>query len=472
MKLLPKILLPILVLVLCALAARAVIANRPEQQTRPRFKTATVVEATRLSPQSYTVKVQTRGEVSAARAGSLVSEVAGSITNISPNFVVGGKFVKGEALVQVDPRDYEIALTLAQANYAQVNAVLAEEKARAEQAASDWRKLGRKGKPSALTLRKPQLAAAVANLEGAQAQVQRAQLDLDRTRISALYDGQVSAKQVDLGQYVNKGSTLAQIHSTDAAEIRLPLTSNQLKFIDLQSAIATRLPLELNANVAGTDATWKATLARTEGIDAKTRQLYVVARVNTPNSLSNPLRLGQYVEATVTGKTLNNVFVVPRAALREDKKVLLVDELGTLQSRDVVVEWKDSEVAVISDGLKSGDILNLTSLGSVTNGTRVSATIDGVAPQVEKRGNRPEGANKGNANKSGTGNKPTGSNSGNGGGSNTGGGNRNGRMQRLKAMIEAGEDIPPPARARIEARIAAGEEVPPWLKQYIEKTSK
>ena len=183
-------------------------------------------------------------------------------------------------------------------------------------------------------------------------------------------------------------------------------------------------------------------MERTEGIDASSRQYYAVARVDNPYSLAIPLDFGQFVEAEVTGLTLDNVFVIPRSALREDKSVLLVDDIGTLQSRDVVVAWKDAEVAVISSGLEAGDILNITSLGSITNGTRVKATIDGIAPQQEQRG------------------KPS------------GGGDQSDRMQRFKKMVDAGEDLPPQAVEKIKERIAAGEEVPEWLKQHIAKTAK
>ena len=195
----------------------------------------------------------------------------------------------------------------------------------------------------------------------------------------------------------------------------------------------------------------------------------MIARIDNPYSQQQPLRIGQYVEAEVTGNTLNDVFVIPRSALREDRNVLVVDEIGTLQSRDVEVAWKDAEVAVISSGLNSGDILNITSLGSVTNGTRVKATIDGVAPQEERRG-RPEGGGKpegagqstGQGKDNSQGQQPASNNSDNG----------DARMQRLKAMVDAGEELPPQAVAGIKARIAAGEEVPAWLKQHIEATAK
>jgi len=447
-----------------------VIANRPEPRTRPQFKTSTAVDATRLQSQSYTVTLKTQGEVGAATEGSLVAEVAGSITEVSDSFVVGGSFRRGDVLAKVDPRDYEIALTLAQANYAQVQAALAEEEARAEQAAIDWRKLGRKGKPSSLTLRKPQLAAARANLKGAQGQVQRAELDLARTNITAMYDGKVQTKQVALGQYVNRGSSLGQVYSTGSAEIRLPFTSNQMKFVDIENAIANRQQVLLKASVGGEDTQWQATMTRTEGIDAKSRQFYAVAKIDNPYNLESPLRIGQYVEAEVSGLTLTDVFVIPRSALREDKNVLLVDEVGTLQSREVTVEWKDAEVAVISSGLENDDVLNITSLGSVTNGTIVKATIDGIAPQEERRG-RPAGSKEGNGKGKGKpefGAKPDNASRAN----SNGGGDQSARMQRLKSMVDAGEELPPRAVERIKGRIAAGEEVPDWLKQHIEKTAK
>ena len=78
MKLLVKIIAPLLVLFICVLAARAVIANRPEPGTRPQFKTVTSIDATRVDRSSYSVTLRTQGEVGAATAGSLAAEVAGS----------------------------------------------------------------------------------------------------------------------------------------------------------------------------------------------------------------------------------------------------------------------------------------------------------------------------------------------------------------------------------------------------------
>ncbi len=463
-----KVLLPLLVIGACIVIAKILIDNRPEPATRPQFKSTTSIDATVVKKSDFPVIIKTQGSVSASRQGSIVTEVGGTITSVSDNFVVGGSFRRGDILLQIDPRDYEIAVTLAEATLAQSRAALAEESARSEQASADWKRLGRSGKPSELTLRKPQLAAAQASLEGARAQVERAKLDLARTRITAPYDGQVKQKQVDLGQYVNKGGALAEIYSTDTAHVRLPLNNQQLAFINLSGSSASKAGVSLSADIGGSRHTWNGQILRTEGtIDERTRQLYVVAEIDNPYSSSSaekpPLLLGQYVNADIAGRTLTDVIVISRSALREDREVLVVDTLNTLQTRQVQVIWKDADVAVISDGLEEGDIISLTALGTITNGTRVSATVDGKAPPDERAGNR-RGSGTGNFS-----NKPASETTD----AVTSGDNQasDNRLQRFKEIIDAGEALPPPVRARMEARIAAGEPVPDWMREHLEKTT-
>jgi len=458
MKLIVKIILPALVLVVCFVAARGVIANRPEPQKRPQFKTTTSIDATRVSLTDYPVTVRTQGLVGAAREGSLVPEVAGKIVKVSPNFVVGGAFEAGEFLVEIDNRDFQIAVTMAEVSYAQVVATLEEEKARAAQAADDWKRLGRSGAPSAMTLRKPQLAAASASLEGARAEIQRAQLDLERTRIVAPYRGKLRSKSVDLGQFVSRGSEIAQIFSVDTAEIRLPITNNQLGFVELPETPSTinQSQVNLRANVGGVEQQWIGSIVRTEGaIDLGSRQLFAIAQVDDPyRSGQKPLRIGQFVKAAIAGKILRDVIVIPRSALREDREVLVVDELSTLQKRDVQVIWKDAEVAVINSGLNAGDVISLTSLGTVTDGLRVKATIDGEPPSSE---GSPGQTGNGGEQPAGLTTVPE---------------EQQQRLKKLKAMIDAGEELPTEVYERVSARIADGKPVPDWLRTHVQSSTK
>ena len=374
-----------LVLLGSTLAARAILKHPPEPVSRSPQISMPAVEATRLSVSQYPVVLHSQGTVQPTRANTLVPEVPGSVTTVSTEFVVGGRFKQGDLLVQVDERDYAIALTQARANLAQAEAALQEELALGYRALADWKSLGRGGKPSSLTLREPQLAAARASLAAAGAQVQRAELDVTRTRIVAPYAGRVLEKQVDVGQFVNRGSPVGRIHAIDSVDIRLPLTNRQLTWLTLPSpgkrSLNAMPNVELLANIGGQEHRWTGKLVRTEGVDANTQQLNVIARVQNPYADGKPpLRVGQFVQALVAGQVLENVFVIRREALRGDDEVLVLNKNSEVFRRRVTVAWTDEQFAAISEGLEPDTVLVLTPLSVVTDGTPVRATIDGVPP--------------------------------------------------------------------------------------------
>lgn len=386
-----KVLLPILVLVGAWATVSKVRNSAPEAQRRQQPPSVLTVEATRLEAVDFPVVLRSQGTVRPTTENVLVTEVTGAVTSISDRFVVGGGFSAGEVLVQIDERDYDIALTQALASLAQAEAVLEEERALASQAAADWRQLGRRGTPSPLTLREPQVAAAVANRDAAEASVQRARLDLQRTRIAAPYDGRVLSKDVGNGQFVNRGASVGTIHAIEAVDVSLPLTSRQLEFLALptgRSPASLAPSVELETRVGNTLRTWTGRIVRAEGVDASTQQLNVLARVENPFAVpDSPLRIGQYVEARIEGRVLHDVFVVPRAAVRDNQEVLLVDGENQIVRRAISVVWTDDNVIAINAGLDNGDVLVTTPVSTVADGTPVRAIIDGVEPAPARRPN-------------------------------------------------------------------------------------
>jgi multidrug efflux pump subunit AcrA (membrane-fusion protein) len=86
--------------------------------------------------------------------------------------------------------------------------------------------------------------------------------------------------------------------------------------------------------------------------------------------------VGQFVEARIEGVQLDNVFVLPRSAISQDQRLLMIEQ-GALVARRVEPLWSDEQVVVVGEGLQSGELVNLTPLGSSANGTKVSARIDG-----------------------------------------------------------------------------------------------
>jgi multidrug efflux pump subunit AcrA (membrane-fusion protein) len=141
----------------------------------------------------------------------------------------------------------------------------------------------------------------------------------------------------------------------------------------------------LTARFGRAEYQWQGRVVRSEGaVDTSSRQLYVVAQVDDPYARGPagrpPLRIGQFVEAEISGRRLENVVVLPAAALREGGEVLVVDDASRLQRRSVDVIWGDGERVVIDAGLSPGDLVATTPMSVAANGTLVTVTVDGQAP--------------------------------------------------------------------------------------------
>jgi RND family efflux transporter MFP subunit len=316
----------------------------------------------------------------------VVAEVAGQIVSVSPNFLAGGFFRQGEVLLQIDPSDYETGLLRAQANLASRRAQYADQKARSEQALKDWTNLGREGEPSDLVLRKPQLAEALAGVQAAEAELQEAERDLQRTRIRLPYDGLVRSKLVDVGQYVAPGTPLGVTFSVNTAEIRLPLSSTDLAFLELPSATrldrAHRVPVTLAAEDGGLGGRWQAEIVRTEGVvDQSSRVVYAVAEVVDPYGVLNQseqaeLKMGTFVRAEIQGLRVENVIVLPRSVLRPEDTVLIANEERRLEVRPVEVARAEPRLVYISGGIAEGELVVTTSMDAPIPGTKLAISSE------------------------------------------------------------------------------------------------
>ncbi|WP_164483942.1 efflux RND transporter periplasmic adaptor subunit [Pseudofulvimonas gallinarii] len=255
------------------------------------------------------------------------------MVEVADQFNAGGFFRRGDVLLRIDQRDYQVALRRAEAAVANREALLAQERARAEQALRDWENLRRAGTPSDLVLRKPYVAEAEANLRAAQAELQQARINVDRTVIRAPYDGLLRDKRVDVGQFVGTGTQLAELYATDVAEIRLPLTEHDASFVTLPPPGSDDgIGMTVSATIAGVRYNWPARLVRSERvIDERSRVLYAVARIDDPYSRKpdsthpHVLSFGTFVNAELPATIGHTVVAVPRVALRGSNQVMTVD---------------------------------------------------------------------------------------------------------------------------------------------------
>ncbi|MDH4019684.1 MAG: efflux RND transporter periplasmic adaptor subunit [Xanthomonadales bacterium] len=370
------IVLAIVVVIGMATMARS---KRPERQDSG--QTAVLVETIEAQARSLNFIVQSQGSVRPRTQTKLVAQVSGIIVSVSNSFVAGGFFRAGEVLLEIDPSDYRTALKRAEAAFASRKAKLAEEKSRSEQALKDWRNLGRAGDPPDLVMRKPQLADAMANVQAAEADIDKARRDLQRTRISVPYDGLLRERKVDIGQYVTPGTQLGVSFAVDTAEIRLPLAADDLAFLNLPASTATEVEdypeVSLTAEIGGVTQTWEARLIRTEGVlDESSRVLYVVASVVDPygflgQSPQDELRMGTFVRAAISGRYVDNVIVLPRYVLRNDNTVLVANSERELEVRAVSVARAEARQVYITNGVSNGELVVTTTLDAPIPGTRL-----------------------------------------------------------------------------------------------------
>lgn len=372
--------LPVLVLVVMGGIAWLILRNPPQSDFRGQsFGPRMTVETETIEPVDFQVTVPSYGIVRPRIQSLLVAQVSGQIVDKSPNFDEGGYFAEGEVMLTIDPRDYEANVMIAEASLADARQQLAEEQARAEQAQVDWTRLGNEGPASDLVLRKPQLAAAEARVASARANLIKARLDLERTQIRAPFDGRVLRQIVDLGQVVGTNAQLAEFYSVDVAEVRLPIANKDLGFVELPEAVqeqgAAATKAMLYSELASSDV-WEAQVVRTEAaIDDAARQLHVLVHVEDPFTPSEghrvPLKIGQYVTASIAGRLLEDVIVIPSSAIYQGSYVYVVED-GALQRRELDIVWSDVDRAIVGNGLGSGDELVTTLLGQVTSGTEVA----------------------------------------------------------------------------------------------------
>ncbi len=344
-----------------------------------------------LEPLDYQVWLKSQGTVQARTESSLISEVRGKVVNVAPAFRTGEFFEEGETLLEIDKRDYETAVVSAEATLARARLALAEEEANAAQARTDWGRLNPGIEAPELVSREPQLAQARADVASAKARVENARLNLERTTITAPYAGRILEKLVDIGQFVNSGSALAEIYAVDYAEIRLPLSEREIGFIDVpelyrdDSNLDRSMPkVALTTTIGNETLEWSGRIVRAEGaFDVQSRQLFFVAQVDDPYRKQGdgrpPLKVGSFVQAKIEGKVLDNVIVIPRELYRKNEYVVVIEEDGTLRRKSIEIEWSDDENLVVGSGLNPGDRVCLTHLSFPAEGMRVAVVFeDGI----------------------------------------------------------------------------------------------
>ncbi len=348
-------------------------AKKPESQIpQPKLPAVEVqiAEATR-----HTYRIQSQGTALPRTSIRLVSEVSGKVVSVAESFDVGQIFAKGDVLLKIDARDYELALAQARSQVAQAQLRLQIEVKEADVVRREWQLLNQV-EPTGLQAREPQLASARAALEAALAAEEGAKRNLDRCEIRAPFDGMVARAGVRPGQFAALATPLGELFATDVAEVRLPLIASDLSFIDLpRPGAKVALGQAPKVTLSGWGAEWVGRVVRSEGtVDPLNRMVYVVAQITDPYGLPNdtvaPLRSGMFVQASIEGRTQEGVVVLPRHALRGKNQVWIVSE-NKLTFRTVKVAFADAKQVIVAAGIQPGEQVVVSLLAAVVDGMGV-----------------------------------------------------------------------------------------------------
>ncbi len=353
----------------------ALKAGKSAPQKKVSATPAPAVQVVSATVGAHTVRIAGQGTVRPLLNAQLVPQVSGNVLYTAASLVNGGTFRAGDELLKIDPIDYELAVTLTAARVGDAEAKYALALEESEAAIQEWRDLNPGVEPPDLVARKPQLSAARAKLEAEEADYRKALLQLERTRLKAPFDGVVSAKMVDIGQYVTPGQQVATLYGTEAAEIVVPLESDHLQWFNVPGFTAEDgegARAVVRVAIAGQAREWAGRVMRAEGrIDEKTRLINVVVRVDNPYARKPPLAAGLFAQVEIVGRTLEAAAFLPRAALRPGDTVWVVDDEQRLGFRAVDVARIAKDGVLVRGGLASGDRVIVSQVKAVTEGMKV-----------------------------------------------------------------------------------------------------
>jgi len=371
-----KLIYPLLVLAGAVAVMAILILTRTEPVGDDFTPPPTMVRVVTTRSAAEHLIVRSQGTVQPRSESQVIPEVSGRVVWMSPALISGGAFNEGDPLLRIDDADYRNAVDKSKAALDRSSVELehaADELARVEKL-----KQQNLSSQSQVDEANRRFRVAQANLSEAKINLERAERDLKRTEINAPYEGRVRSENVDVGQFVARGNAIATVYATDYAEVRLPIASNQLAYMEISSS--GRLPeqpapVTLSGTLGNVEFIWNGQLVRTEAeIDSSSRMIYGVARIrNEEGSDMPPLVVGLFVQAEIQGRLLENVIRLPRTALRDQNQVLVVDADDRLRFRQITVSRIEHDDVLIRTGLVAGERVCVSPLQTVVDGMRVQA---------------------------------------------------------------------------------------------------
>ncbi len=372
-------------LVLCAAILAIGVAGfvmlgkmkKPPRHTRVR-EHVLAVRVMRAEPRSVAVTVRGYGQIRSRTVVPLSAEVSGRITFVRDRLEEGDVVGRGEVLLRIDDRDYRVEYDSARDRLAILrrDLKLAEAEFRRVQALYERKKVGSLAAVEKAESALNSVSDRIRQLEQA---MELARLRLRRCVIRAPFPCRVTGIDVEKDEYVTPGRKLLTI--TDDSDLEVVVSLDSRDAVELLryrgdgtrpqgwfrvvEPVTCRITWTENNRVSGTGR-----LERVVRFDPTTRTVFVAVRLDREPGASFPLVEGMFCQVEIPGRTLEQVFVLPREAVSFENTVYLVTD-GRLRTRKVEVARVEEGRALVTSGLKEGDMVIVTRLQNPLENTRV-----------------------------------------------------------------------------------------------------
>ena len=405
-----KIALPLLTLVCAVLAVGYLRATKPEIERTGFEERARPIAAVTVEILDVQPSISAYGEVVAQRDVELRALVAGPVVAVGENFVNGGTVRAGDLLVEIDPFEYRAAVTEAEAALAEARAQLAESRAElgaeesglAEdrtQLALAERELARreallaKGTAAQKTVddalvRRSERARAVSATErraaGLRARLarqdaviarsrvalERAERDLENTRLIAPFDGYLTGISAALGKRLGVNDRVVRLLDQARLDIRIQLSDGDYGRLVSSAAGLRGRPVEVTWRAGERNFPFRAVIQRADGeVDAASGGVRVYARIEDAGARV-PLRPGAFVEVRIPDRVYRGAARLPETALVGGDTVYAVVE-GRLEPRPVALLARVGNDVVVSGGIADGERVAATRFPEIGPGVKV-----------------------------------------------------------------------------------------------------
>lgn len=378
-KIILSIIISILIIIAGIFGISMLKKYRPQPKKKASVRTLKTINILNVEKSSSRSFVNAFATAEPAQNTTLVSEVAGTVIEVSDKFKIGGVFKKGESLLKIDSTNYKLALSDANSKLKDAQLLYEQELARSSKARRDWKDVGRGKQASSLTLRIPHLESAKAKVELSKVAIEKAQKDLEKTIIVAPYDCRINRIQTNLGAYIAPGVPMALINSLNDIEIKIPLSQDDLAKIGISANFSkhdneiNNINKNLEVVLTSKNKSWQGQILWTSGsFDAVTRITYAITKVENSKGLAP----GTPLKVKILGEKVNNIFKIPTKSIYSLDEIIIVKPKndGSNIAQLYLQKFKGftlGDEIIVKEGLKEGDIICVSPLNYVVNGMKV-----------------------------------------------------------------------------------------------------